>query len=250
MNPKSGPTKTYRFEVLRYDGAADAPRFQAYDLVPDRKLSVLESLLKIQDEQDPSLAFRYACRGAICGSCAMSINGKLNLACRVQLHTLPTERVVLEPLPGLEIVKDLVVDMDPFWRKYERVRPWLHAEVSAGRENLMSERERERIDQYIHCILCGLCYSSCPAVRSNADFAGPAALAKLQRFLADSRDGGDGDALRTENSEAGVWGCRNVMECVRACPKDVRPSDGIRGARRKLIVEKVKHVLRRKTRED
>ncbi len=203
-------------------------------------MSVLESLLKIQDQQDPSLAFRCACRGAVCGSCAMSINGKLDLACRVQLHTLPLERVVLEPLPGLDIVKDLVVDMDPFWRKYERVRPWLHAEVSATKENLMSEQERQRIDQYIQCTLCGVCYASCPALRSNADFAGPAALAKLNRFLADSRDGRKADALRPADSAAGVWGCRNVMSCVRACPKMFRPSDGIRAVRRKLMVEKAK----------
>jgi succinate dehydrogenase / fumarate reductase iron-sulfur subunit len=213
-------------------------------------LSVLESLLKIQDRQDPSLAFRCACRGAVCGSCAMSINGKLDLACRVQLHTLSVERVVLEPLPGLDIIKDLVVDMDPFWRKYEQVRPWLHAEVSATKENRMSEQERERIDQYIHCALCGVCYASCPAIKSNANFAGPAALAKLNRFLADSRDGRKADALRPADSAAGVWGCRNVMSCVRACPKDVRPSDGIRAVRRKLIVEKLKQFGRLKKSKD
>ena len=178
MNPKNGPTRTYRFEILRYaDAPAAEPRFQAYDLQVEKTISVLEALLRIQDEQDPSLAFRYACRGAICGSCAMSINGKLNLACRVQLDALATDRVVLEPLPGFEILKDLVVNMDAFWEKYERVQPWLHAETSAAKEYRMSEAERSRIAQYVQCILCGICYGACPARKSNEAFTGPPALA-------------------------------------------------------------------------
>ena len=119
MSPRSGPIKTYRFEIFRYrENLGAEPRLQGYDLAVDKKISVLEALLRIQDEQDPSLAFRYCCRGAICGSCAMSINGKLNLACRVQLDSLGSRHVVLEPLPGFEVIKDLVVNMDPFWEKY------------------------------------------------------------------------------------------------------------------------------------
>ena len=236
MSLKNEPTKSYRIEILRYGGATgDAPRFQAYELPVVGKMSVLEAILRIQDEYDHSLAFRYACRGAICGSCAMSINGTLNLACRVQLHTLAAERIVLEPLPGFEIIKDLVVNMDAFWAKYERVRPWLHAETSAAKETRMTERERERIDQYVHCILCGICYGACPARRNNDAFTGPAALAKLYRFLADSRERRDGQTLRQESTPAGLWGCRTIMKCVEACPKDVRPADGIRGARRAAL---------------
>ncbi len=222
MNPKNGRTKTWRFEVLRYDGASAAPpQFQTYETAADRQMSVLEALAKIQDEQDPSLSFRYCCRGAVCGSCGMSINGKLNLACRVQLQALPAGRVVLEPLPGFEVLKDLVVEMGPFWDKYERIRPWLHAEISAAQECRMTELERERIDQYIHCILCGLCYSACPAVRFDPAFTGPAALAKLRRFLADARDHRGGETFQAEDSEQGAWGCRTIMKCVDVCPKDV-----------------------------
>ncbi len=251
MNPKNGPTKTYRFEILRYGGSSPAPpQFQTYELAVDRQMSVLEALWKIQDEQDPSLAFRYSCRGAICGSCGMSINGKLNLACRVQLHALPTGRVVLEPLPGLEVVKDLVVEMGPFWDKYERIRPWLHAEISAVEENRMTEAQRERIDQYVHCILCGLCYSACPAIQFDPAFTGPAALAKLHRFLADSRDRRGGETFQPEDSEQGVWGCRTIMKCVDVCPKDVRPADGIRAVRRRLFVQRAKRLVQRKPHED
>jgi succinate dehydrogenase iron-sulfur subunit len=251
MNPKSEPTRTYRFEVFRCGGAeSGAPRFQGYEVTLDRNMSVLETLLKIQDEQDPTLAFRYACRGAICGSCAMSINGQLNLACRVQLTSLPTNRVVLEPLPGLEILKDLVVDMDPFWEKYERIRPWLHAEIGGVKENAMSEKERGRIDQFVNCILCGLCYGACPATKSNESFLGPTALAKLYRFLADAREHRNGTTMDEVNGADGVWGCRGVMKCMEVCPKDVRATDGIRGLRRDLFVHKVKQLVGRKGRED
>jgi len=236
----------YRFEIFRYDAAGDErPHFQAYDLAAHGNMSVLEGLLKIQDEQDPSLAFRYACRGAVCGSCAMSINGKLNLACRVQLRTLATDRVVLEPLPHFEVLKDLVVDMDPFWEKYERIRPWLHAEVSGAEESRMSETERQRIDQYVNCILCGLCSAACPVTRFDEDFTGPAALAKLYRFVADSREGPRAGTLQAENTQQGVWGCHTITRCIQVCPRNVRPTDGIEGLRRKLLSHKLKGLIGR-----
>jgi succinate dehydrogenase / fumarate reductase iron-sulfur subunit len=240
-----------RFEILRYDASRDdRPRFQTYELAAGVRTSVLEALLKIQDEQDPSLAFRYACRGAVCGSCAMSINGKLRLACRVLLNNLPTERVVLEPLPRLEIVKDLVVDMDPFWEKYEQIRPWLHARIADAQESRVSEKERERIDQYVNCILCGLCYAACPVISSNEGFTGPAALAKLYRFVADSRENRRRQELEQENTHEGMWGCRTITRCIQVCPKNVRPTDGIEGVRRRLLVEKLKGLFRRTPDED
>jgi succinate dehydrogenase/fumarate reductase iron-sulfur protein len=235
----------FRFEILRYDAAqGNEPRFQAYELAPDKNMSVLEALLEIQDKQDPTLAFRYSCRGAVCGSCAMSINGKLDLACRVLLGRLSANRVVIEPLPNLTILRDLVVDMDPFWEKYERVRPWLHAEIRGEKESRVSEAQRQRIDQYVNCILCGLCYAACPLMKSNERFTGPAALAKLYRFLADSRDQRDGATLDQENSHEGAWGCHTITRCIDACPKQVRPTDGIEGVRRKLVVHKFKKFTR------
>lgn len=243
MLPSSNGS-TFHFEVFRFDAATDGPpRFQAFEVTGGKGLSVLQALLKIQDEQDPSLAFRYACRGAVCGSCAMSINGKLNLACRVQLDRLTTRHVVIEPLPNLEIIRDLVVDMTPFWDKYEGIRPWLHERQAEERKGRMSEEDRERIDQYVNCILCGLCYASCPVLKSNDQFTGPAALAKLYRFVADSRDGRPGAQLQAENSREGVWGCHTITRCIDACPKNVRPTDGIRGVRRRLLSQTFKNFL-------
>jgi len=244
MSRKNEPTKQYHFEIFRYDASRAAqPRFQAYVLEASGGISVLEALLKIQAEQDPSLAFRYACRGAICGSCAMSINGRLDLACRVLLEKLPARRVVLEPLPNYDVIKDLVLDMDPFWEKYEQVRPWLQAEVEESKERRMSEEDREKINQYVNCILCGLCYGACPVLASSEKFTGPAALAKLYRFVADAREERNGETLEREDGVDGVWGCHAITRCIQVCPRNVRPTDGIEGMRRKLLVHKLKKVM-------
>jgi len=232
-------------DIFRYDAAEGGqPRFQRYELSAGKGMSVLQALLQIQDEQDPSLAFRHACRGAVCGSCAMSINGRLNLACRVQLEGLASRRVVIEPLPHLDVIRDLVVDMTPFWEKYERVRPWLHAAQSPATVSRISERERDRLDQYVNCILCGLCYGACPVLPSNPEFTGPAALAKLYRFLLDSRDGRDGEVLQQENTHQGLWGCHTITRCIEVCPKHVRPTDGIEGSRRKLLSQTFRRLWR------
>jgi succinate dehydrogenase / fumarate reductase iron-sulfur subunit len=235
---------TYHIDVFRYDAAEGGqPWFQTYELAAVKGMSVLQALHEIQDHQDPSLAFRSVCRGAVCGSCAMSINGRLDLACRVQLDGSPSRRLVIEPLPNFEIIRDLVVDMTPFWEKYEQVRPWLHAAQSESRENRMSEKQRDRIDQYVNCILCGLCYGACPVMKRNPDFSGPSALAKLERFLADSRDHRDGLVLEQQNTQQGLWGCHTIRRCMEVCPKDVRPTDGISGGRRKLLSRAFKKLL-------
>jgi succinate dehydrogenase/fumarate reductase iron-sulfur protein len=244
MNLKNELIKTYHFEVFRYTaGRGEPARMQSYYLPAEQNMSVLEALLHIQDEQDPSLAFRHSCRGAVCGSCAMSINGRLNLACRVLLGSIPSGRVILEPLPGFEILKDLVVDMDLFWEKYRQIQPWLHAEILSAEETRMSEAQRERIDQYVNCILCGLCDAACPVWTSNPAFTGPAALAKLYRFLADSREDRPGEAVAGQNATAGVWGCHTIMRCLEVCPRNVRPADGIRGLRWHLLGRKVKQIF-------
>jgi len=158
---------------------------------------------------------------------------------------LASRRIVLEPLPGLDVVKDLVVDMEPFWTKYERVQPWLHAEIAAVEGTRMSEFERQRIDQFVNCILCGLCYAACPVTKTDDRFTGPAALAKLYRFLADSREHRDGATLEQQDAEAGMWGCRTIMKCCDACPKEVHPTDGIRGLRRKLVSHKLSRIFQK-----
>ena len=207
-------------------------------------MTVLNGLLQIQDEADASLVFRYACRWAVCGSCAMLIDRKIRLACRTQLADLKGSSVRIEPLPGLKVIKDLVVDMEPFWQSYRAVKPWVAAEhAPPEREQRMHEAVLKKIEQFVNCILCGACYSACPVVRMDGDrkvYLGPAALAKANRFIDDPR-GDRGTEIPAElNSVAGVWGCHQALRCNDCCPKKVRPSDGIMALRRKMLGNKFK----------
>lgn len=247
MNQENESIKTYTFDVFRYDAQRDAePRFQRYELAASGGTSVLEALLTIQSEQDPTLAFRYACRGAVCGSCAMAINGKLDLACRVLLKNIEGTRIVVEPLPHFNVLKDLIVDMAPFWEKYVRIEPWLHKELKGEKENPVNDADMEKIGPYVNCILCAICYGACPVMKQNEKFTGPAALAKLHRFLTDPREERSNESLDREDSHEGLWGCQTIMRCIDACPKNVRPTDGIEGARRKLVSQKFKKLLGRR----
>ena len=208
-------------------------------------MTVLECLLAIQDEQDGSLAFRYSCRSAVCGSCAMCINGDLTLACKTQVRDIAGEQILIEPLPNFEVLKDLVVDMKPFWDALERIEPWLHENGERPeKERLVSPKCMDKLDQYVNCILCAACYGSCTVLGRNQDSLGPAALAKLFRFIQDPRDQRELSTLDRLNNQNGIWGCDTLFHCIDACPKDVRPTDAIAGIRRKMIVYKIKRFLR------
>jgi len=170
----------------------------------------------------------------------MVINGKIDLACRTQVAAFGSNTIVLEPLPNLEIIKDLVVDLTPFWNMYEKVKPYLIRKSSDPEKEIQqSEDERKRIDQFVNCILCACCYGACPVLARNPDYIGPAAFAKLERFMLDSRDERPDDFLENVNNENGVWGCDTVLRCIEACPKDVRPTDSIVGLRKQLVKYKL-----------
>lgn len=234
----------YTFKILRYDAKTPEvkPRFASYRISVVPGLTVLSVLLRIRDELDGSLAFRSSCRSAVCGSCAMVINGKIDLACRTQVAVFDTDTIILEPLPNFEVIRDLVVDMTPFWRMYEKVKPYLirHSPVP-DKEIPQSEEERRRIDQYVNCILCACCYGACPVLARDEEYVGPAAAAKLERFVLDSRDERPTAELEAFDTDKGLWGCDTVFRCIDACPKDVRPTDAIVGLRKELV----KHRFRR-----
>jgi len=232
--------KGYTFLVFRFDPERDkGPRFSSFSLELEESQSVLGALMEIQDHLDPSLSFRYSCRGAVCGSCALAVNGSLALACKTLLSSLPAGTITVEPLPNLEIQKDLVVNMEPFWMAYQQIQPWLHSEgIIPEKEYRVSERERSRIDQFINCVLCACCYGACPTIGRDPDYLGPAALAKLYRFWGDPRDRRGYALLKKVDDPRGVWGCDTVFRCIDACPKDVRPSDGIAALRRSLIIRR------------
>jgi succinate dehydrogenase / fumarate reductase iron-sulfur subunit len=232
----------FTFKILRYDATESAiePFLQSYKIRIIPGLTILMVLLRIRDEIDGTLAFRSSCRSAVCGSCAMVINGKIDLACRTQAASFGTKTIILEPLPNMQIIKDLVVDMTPFWNMYEKVKPYLiRKSTDPDKEIPQTEEDRKKIDQNVNCILCASCYGACPVLARDPDYIGPAAFAKLERFMLDSRDERPEDFLENVNNDKGVWGCDTVLRCIDACPKDVRPTDSIVGLRKQLVRHKL-----------
>ena len=228
--------RQYTFKIQRFDPEAESqPHYQEYVLDVPEGMTVLEALLSIRAEQDGSLAFRYACRGAVCGSCAMVINGRIELACRTQVRGSESEMVTVEPLPNLPVLKDLVVDMEPFFEKNRTIQPWLQpTEPAPEQERLVDPVQWAEAEPYTNCILCASCYGVCPAAERDPEYLGPAALAKHYRFLADVRDVADDERTALVDSEQGVWGCDMVWSCVEICPKGVPPTQGIGKTRARI----------------
>ncbi len=241
----------FRFHVFRYNPKRDRhPRFQIFNHEARLEDSVLEALMSIRDHQDSSLSLRYSCRAAVCGSCGMVINGRITLACRTTLESLKTNEITVEPLPNLEVQKDLMVDMEPFWEALKYVEPYLFSRKKRPEKGYrIEEEEMEKIYQFINCIMCGCCYSSCPVVTRDDRYIGPASLAKLFRFIRDTRDIRPFSRWSKIDRPEGVWSCDTVFRCNEVCPKEVRPADGIQALRRKLITEKIKELFR-KSNED
>jgi succinate dehydrogenase / fumarate reductase, iron-sulfur subunit len=224
MKPRHLHLQIRRFDPERQP----ASWIEAYPLEPREKMNLLEALLRIQDEQDGSLAFRYSCRGAVCGSCAVRVDGKVVLACRTHVEDLQGRPVLIEPLPCFPVIRDLIVDMSSFFARYREIEPFLHPkELPSPRETLMDEKQRKEIDPYINCILCGICFGSCPAFKLDAQFLGPAVLAKAYRFFLDPRDKRRQEMIEKVDRPRGIWACKTVFNCVSVCPKQVPPTQAI-----------------------
>jgi succinate dehydrogenase / fumarate reductase iron-sulfur subunit len=209
-------------------------------------MNLLEALLRIQDEQDGTLSFRYSCRGAVCGSCAMRVNGKDVLACRTHVEDLLEKPAFIEPLPLFPVIRDLIVNLSTFFDHYRKIEPFLRGKsVSSQVEYLMEEGKRKEIDSYINCILCGICFGTCPAFERDSEFLGPAVLAKAYRFLADPRDRRNEEILKAVNTQQGVWGCKTVFNCVKVCPKEVPPTHGITKMRGKILRYRLASIVSR-----
>jgi succinate dehydrogenase / fumarate reductase iron-sulfur subunit len=228
-----------RFRIKRHDPArsdGDANRYDEFVVEYESSLTVLEGLFSIQERQDPSLAFRYCCRAAVCGSCAMYINGRYRLACQTNLRHLRPGVITVEPMPHLSPVKDLVCEMTDFFAKYEYVKPWLmRSSAEPEREILQSPEERRKLDMSVDCILCGACYSSCPSVWTEENYLGPAALLKAYRFEVDSRDEAGSQRMPAWENERGVYRCHTITNCVEACPKRLNPTEGIQWLKRAAV---------------
>jgi len=250
MNHKNEHTNTEDrkiiFKIFRYCPDDDKGAwYQTYTYMVRRNMTILECLLAIQDEQDGSLAFRSSCRSAVCGSCAICINGSPTLACKTQVKDLPENQILLEPLPNFDVVRDLVVDMQPFWDALKRVEPWLHDDGNPPeKERRVSAASMDKLDQYTNCILCAACYGACTVLNRDEDYIGPAAIAKLFRFIEDPRDHRNLSSLDHLNDQKGVWGCDTLFKCIDVCPKSIRPTDAIAGIRNKMVIHKMKRFFR------
>jgi len=199
---------------------------------------LLDALMRIKSDVDDSLSFRRSCREGVCGSDAMNINGVNGLACITNLREL-SEPIKLRPLPGLPVVRDLIVDMGDFFRQYESVRPYLvNADQPPEKERLQSPQERDRLEGLYECILCACCSTSCPSFWWNPDkFVGPAGLLQASRFLSDSRDQDTAARLDDLDDPYRLFRCHTIMNCVAVCPKGLNPTKAI-GRIKEMLLER------------
>ncbi|HHJ18537.1 MAG TPA: succinate dehydrogenase iron-sulfur subunit [Gammaproteobacteria bacterium] len=228
-----------KFLIQRYNPETDrAPHMQTYELDDiDPGMMLLDALLALKS-QDATLTFRRSCGEGVCGSDGMNINGKNGLACLTRLETL-TEPVEIRPLPGQPIIRDLVIDQEPFFKQYRAAEPWLKTQTPAPeKERLQSPDERDRLDGLYECILCACCSTACPSFWWNPDkFLGPAALLQASRFIEDSRDEDDEHRLDTLDDAYKLYRCHSIMNCVDVCPKGLNPTRAIGNIRKRMLKE-------------
>ena len=226
------------FRILRSGGQGAPGRFETFRVRHESKMSVLDAVAKIQNSQDPSLSFRYSCRAGMCGTCSMRVNGKNRWTCRTAVDSLKSRTITIEPLPNYPVIKDLAVDMKPFFENYRKVIDrFIPSEP--GRTDFaripQDSAERRDIYQHVECITCGNCFGSCSIVGTNSAYPGPAAFNRAYVLIRDSRDGAAKERLDILNAHNGVWGCHTQFNCTDACPMGISPTRAIQKLKRKEI---------------
>lgn len=234
--------QTIKVSIYRYNPEVDKkPYMQDFNIQVESGSDpkILTLLERLKAEQDPTLTFRRSCREGVCGSDGMNINGSNGLACISALSKFHTQTIVIRPLPGFPVIRDLVVDMTQFYQQYERIEPYLQpAQEAPATERLQSPEDRAKLDGLYECILCACCTSSCPSFWWNPDkFVGPAGLLQAWRFLADSRDGATEKRLAGLQDPFSVFRCRTIMNCASVCPKGLNPTAAI-GEIRQMMLDK------------
>jgi succinate dehydrogenase / fumarate reductase iron-sulfur subunit len=209
--------------INRFDPAVESkPHREEYTIDVEPTFRILDCLDKVKWEIDGGLSYRRSCSHGICGSDAITINGVNQLACQVLVKDFKKSYIRIDPLPGMPVIKDLVVDMDSFFEKYEVVKPYLISKTEPPpKERYQSQEDRALIDEAVNCILCGACTSSCPSLWANGSYLGPAALLKAYRYVFDSRDDGADERLDVVDSNDGLWRCHTIMNCIEVCPKEI-----------------------------
>ncbi|NOZ29656.1 MAG: succinate dehydrogenase iron-sulfur subunit [Chloroflexi bacterium] len=228
-------------KIFRYDPEKDKkPHYETYRVEAEPTDRVLDLLEHIKGYYDGTLSFRRSCAHGICGSDAMRINGRNRLACKVLVKDLGTNKITVEPLLGLPVVKDLIVDMEPFFEHYRSVMPYfVNDEPPPERERLQTPEERERFDDTTKCILCAACTTSCPSFWANENYAGPAAIVTAHRFIFDSRDRAGAERLKILDDQFGVYRCHTIFNCTDACPRDIQVTKAIGEVKKAILTGKI-----------
>ncbi len=236
----SNSKKTKNFNIYRYNPENEAnPAIDSFEVDLENCSMVLDVLIKIKAEVDPSLTFRRSCREGICGSCAMNIDGTNTLACTKHIDEVKDE-VNIYPLPHMNVIKDLVVDMNNFYKQYESIEPWIKNSTipEQNAERLQSPKDREKLDGLYECILCACCSTSCPSYWWNGDkYLGPAILLQANRWLVDSRDEATDERLDQLDDAFKLYRCHTIMNCAKTCPKGLNPAKAI-GNIKNMIAER------------
>jgi len=227
-------------KVKRFDPEKDRkPYWQEYDVRVEDTDRVLDALHTAKWAHDGTLSFRRSCAHGVCGSDAMVINGANALAC-IKLVKDVGHSITVEPIRGLPVIKDLVVDMEPFFAQYRAILPYLINEDDPGyKERLQSQEDRDRFDDTTKCILCAACTTSCPIYWGNSKYVGPAAIVNAHRFIFDSRDQGSAQRLDILNEKSGVWRCRTAFNCSEACPRGIKVTQAIEEVKRAILYDRV-----------
>jgi len=241
---EKAPTRPSVRVRIRRGGAAGDPeeRFDSFEIETGPRMTVLDALVAVQSAQDATLSFRYSCRVGMCGTCALKVNGRPAWACRTLLGGLG-EEITLEPLTNFPVLRDLAVDMSPFFEKMKRARGWLEPTGAAEKAPALiapNSRERKRIEPHIECITCGICYASCSIVGHDSGYLGPAALNRAYTLVNDSRDALGPERLLEVCTEDGAWRCHSQYNCTESCPKGISPTGAIKGLKRRAAAGGVK----------
>ncbi|MEQ8346643.1 MAG: succinate dehydrogenase iron-sulfur subunit [Sneathiellaceae bacterium] len=234
-----GATRVRRFQVYRWNpDDGQNPQVDTYEVDLDKcGPMVLDALIKIKNEIDPTLTFRRSCREGVCGSCAMNIDGTNTLACTRGMDELPGGDVKVYPLPHMPVIKDLVPDLTHFYAQYASIEPWMQTQSPApDRERLQSHEDRVKIDGLYECILCACCSTACPSYWWNGErYLGPAVLLQAHRWLMDSRDEMTGERLDNLEDPFRLYRCHTIMNCAKTCPKGLNPAKAIAEIKQMLV---------------
>lgn len=227
--------------IYRFNPEVDKkPHYENYQLEAEPTDRVLDLLEYVKGNFDGTLSFRRSCAHGVCGSDGMRINGRNRLACKVLVHDLGTTKILVEPMLGLPVIKDLIVDMEPFFENYRSVLPYLiNDEPAPKQERLQSVAERERFDDTTKCILCACCTTSCPSYWANGQYVGPAAIVNAHRFIFDSRDRAGAERLRILNDQFGVYRCHTIFNCTEACPREIQVTRAIGEVKKAIALGKI-----------